>query len=82
MNGYEKLVKIMRSEGSRGNDKTYLKIGVMTSDKTCNIGALELESDDLLIGQHLYGYLDKGDDVLVAKLSSQKYIIIEKVVDI
>ena len=113
MNGYEKLIKTMRAEAGRNNNKGYdLKIAVMTSPTSCSLGQMELDSDDLLIAEHLtkksviktdfdikssggsshtHDWTDKskflsplaeGDVVLIARVSNEKYAIIEKLVEV
>ncbi len=81
MNGYEKLIKTIRAEANR-DKKDVLQLGTMTAKKECTVGSIELDEDDLLVAEHLSGELAKGDTVLVARISEDKFIIIEKVVEI
>lgn len=49
---FAKLLKMMRRQGE-ANNPTGIEIGVMTGAKTCTVGELELDEDDLLIAEHL-----------------------------
>ena len=60
MNGYERIIKMMREQGAVNNPAS-LQLGEMTSAKTCKIGDLKLDADDLLIAQHLTDYEIKID---------------------
>lgn len=55
MNGYERIIKMMREQGAVNNPAS-LQLGEMTSAKTCKIGDLKLDADDLLIAEHLTDY--------------------------
>lgn len=109
MTGYEKLIKMMRSQGAVYNSPG-LRIGVMTSGNTCKIGNLDLDADDLYIAEHLLykqcykvdervtvsnthavSYEDRskyleplksGDMVLAYQINDDKYVIIEKIVEV
>lgn len=52
MNGYEKLIKAMRAEGTKGKTIYQPRIGIMSSEKVCKVGDLDLDEDDLLISSH------------------------------
>lgn len=82
MNGYEKLIKTMRAEADRDRNAFPLKLATMTAKDKCSFGGLELDSDDLLVADHLDGKLEKGDDVLIARVSKEKFVIIERVVEV
>lgn len=60
MNGYERIIKMMREQGAVNNPAS-LQLGEMTSAKTCKVGDLKLDADDLLIAQHLTDYEIKID---------------------
>lgn len=60
MNGYERIINIMREQGAVKNPAS-LQLGEMTSAKTCKIGDLKLDADDLLIAEHLTEYEKKID---------------------
>ncbi len=60
MNGYERIIKMMREQGAVNNPAS-LQLGEMTSAKTCKIGDLKLDADDLLIAEHLTEYEKKVD---------------------
>nr|DAU15111.1 MAG TPA: Protein of unknown function (DUF2577) [Caudoviricetes sp.] len=60
MNGYERIIKMMREQGAVNNPAS-LQLGEMTSAKTCKIGDLKLDADDLLIAEHLTEYEKKID---------------------
>ena len=64
MNGYEKMLKVMREQNQSVSAPC---IGVMTSDSECQLGTLLLDADDLLISSALKGKLEKGDEVLLQK---------------
>lgn len=110
MNGYERIIKMMREQGAVNNPAS-LQLGEMTSSKTCKVGDLKLDADDLLMAQHLTDYeikidieseleastttvsqkdmkikvqgaLEKGDLVLVQRMSDEQYVIIEKLVEV
>lgn len=87
MNGYEKLIKTMREEAGRNQTKYPVKIAVMTSPTTCKYGNMELDSDDLLFAEHLTHsekktILNNGDKVLIAKVSEDKFALIERLVEV
>ncbi|ROR28360.1 hypothetical protein EDD66_105302 [Mobilisporobacter senegalensis] len=88
MNGYEKLIKIMRNTGSTSNN---VFLVTMESSNSCYLNNLKLEKDDLFISQHLVtGWyidpetfikpLEKGDMVILMKLDETKYVVIGRVV--
>jgi hypothetical protein len=52
MNGMEKLIKVMRKEGSRNNPDP-LVLGEMTAKDKVEIKGMEFEGDDLYIAEHL-----------------------------
>lgn len=60
MNGYERIIKMMREQGAVNNPAS-LKLGEMTSAKSCKVGDLKLDADDLLIAEHLTDYEIKID---------------------
>lgn len=49
---FAKLLKMMQRQGE-ANNPTGIEIGVMTGAKTCTVGELELDEEDLLIAEHL-----------------------------
>lgn len=112
----EKLINIIRMEGSRKNTPA-LTLGEMISKNQCQVGENILEADDLYIAEHLVNAyevaitldavpayistqasstpvwiknqkatvqrsLKKGDVVLLYPISTEKYVIIEKVVSL
>lgn len=79
MNGYEKLISIIRQEAKRNQETYRIKRGTMTSAKTCTIGELELDEDDLIKADI---ELKKGDEVLIVKLSENTWAILCKVVNV
>lgn len=81
MNGYEKMLKVMREQ--RSDTSAYApKIATMLSEKTCTVSGLELDEEDLLVSASLKGKLEKGDEVVVFRISEEVYVILEKVVEI
>lgn len=77
MNGYEKLIQVMRKEAERNKNIT-MCIGEMTGRYTCKVKEMDLDADDLMIAAGLE--LEAGDEVLVTRVTEDKYIIIAKVV--
>lgn len=55
MNGYERIITLMREQGAKHNAAP-LQIGEMVSKTTCKIGDIKLEKDDYLIAEHLTDY--------------------------
>lgn len=53
MNGYEKLITLIRNEIERKS--VGLRIGTMASDTECRIGEIVLSKDDLYIAENLVG---------------------------
>lgn len=60
MNGYERIITMMREQGAVNNPAS-LQLGEMTSAKACKIGDLKLDADDLLFARHLTDYEIKID---------------------
>ena len=94
MNGYEKIITIMRQQKGETNN---IKIGTMDSENSCVIGKLKLSSDDLLVSEHLktgYCYknkdnqevivdpLKKGDAVALYRVDEDTYLVIERLVEL
>lgn len=80
MNAYEKMLMIMREQGKRENPDTP-KMAEMASDSTVKTGSLFLDEEDLLVNSNLKGKLEKGDTVLIQKVSEDTYVILVKVVE-
>lgn len=80
MNAYEKMLMIMREQGKRENPDTP-KMAEMASDSTVKMGSLFLDEEDLLVNSNLKGKLEKGDTVLIQKVSEDTYVILAKVVE-
>lgn len=111
MDGYEKILKTIRSESKRDTSNP-LRIAVMTSKTSCDMGGIELEQDDLYFAEHLLKKsvydldfeiaasggdshshewkdtskyiqpLKSGDLVLLAKVSEEKFVVLEKIVEV
>jgi hypothetical protein len=60
MNGYERIINMMREQGAVKNPAS-LQLGEMTSATSCKVGDLKLDADDLLIPEHLTDYEIKID---------------------
>ena len=75
IDAYEKIIMTMRNQSSK---ESPFALGVMDTARTCKIGALSLDDDDLykLDGAEVA----KDDTVLLAKIDDS-YIILGKVVD-
>lgn len=52
MNGYERIIHLMREQGAAKNPAS-LKLGEMTGDTSVKVNDLELDGDDLIIAEHL-----------------------------
>ncbi len=81
MNGYEKMITLMRQQGEVRN-MPVPRLAEMTGPETCDIGGMELDREDFLVAEHLKGQLKKGDTVLVQCVNEEKYAIIERMVDL
>lgn len=91
--GYEKLIKAMKHLNS---DKRNIYLATMKSENSCKLNNITLDHDDLLIAEHLTtGYIRKegfeyveisklnpGDMVLVLKLNDEKYVIVERLMEV
>ena len=53
MDAYEKLIKTMRDEASKGVDMPSYGMAVMTGADSLSYNGLELEVDDIIIPDHL-----------------------------
>lgn len=80
MNSYERMLMIMREQGKKGSPDTP-KMAEMASDSTVKTGTLLLDEEDLLVDSNLKGKLEKGDAVLIQKVSEDTYVILAKVVE-
>lgn len=78
MDPYEKLIKTIRQEGERGNNKSPFKLVQMTSSNTLSIDGQEFDSEDLYFMSGLE--LKKDDYVLITQISDEKFVVIGKVV--
>jgi hypothetical protein len=84
---YEKLIQNIKKINKQ-EQTTYL--GRMISDTVCDINGLRLDNSDLVYAQHLItgyqgveetiGTLKAGDLVVVLKISSSKFAVIERMV--
>lgn len=81
MDGFEKLIKVIRSEANRNRDAYPVKLGYMKENNCCMAAGLELEPEDLMVAEHLEGKLEKDDVVLVVQISEGMFAIIERVVE-
>lgn len=80
MNGYEKIVSMMRKAGSKDNPES-VQIAYMTEEKECETeNGLELDEEDLIIAEHV-GTLKAGDEVALIRISEESYLIFAKVVE-
>lgn len=83
-----RLLSIMREQGKKDNPET-LVLGTMTSSNSCTVGELPLDSDDLLIAEHLTtGYHKavnsnnpslKNDSTFVNPLKKGDQVVLMKV---
>lgn len=81
MNGYERIITLMRQQGGV-NNLPVPGLAEMRSPDECDIGDMVLDSDDLLVADHLKGKLEKGDTVLVQRVNDEYYVIIERLVEL
>ena len=81
MNGYTKLLKIMREQSKKGEEANYM-FAKITSSTRCKIGSIELDKDYLLFNEQTLGNLKKGDMVLLLQLSNNKFVVMAKVVSV
>jgi hypothetical protein len=77
VNSYERLLKIMRHQGKKGNNTGLQMARVVQDQVLCN--ELKLDPEDYYIADGLV--LNDGDMVLVYQISDDRYIIICKVVN-
>jgi hypothetical protein len=78
--GYERMIKRMRSEGSRSQGSGIVLATMQSADKV-KIGDLTLDySDGDFVKAESIESLSKGDDVLAYRLSDDLYAVICKVV--
>ena len=83
MNGYEKIVTMMQKAASKNGDiNSPFILGEMTDAKTCDIGDIVLDEDDLLVNAELKDNLAAGDTVLINRLDEDDFIILCKVEEI
>ena len=78
MNGYEKIVTLMKK--TNANKQNVVAVGEMVNSTECKIGELTLDGDDYLIAEHLKDNLNTGDTVVVLRYSEEIYLIMERVV--
>ena len=82
MNGFEKLIKVIREESGRDTDPFPLKLGVISiegSKRFVNYKGIRLEKDDFYFPINFWNYLEAGDLVLFSRVSDDKFAIITKV---
>lgn len=78
MNGYEKIVNMMKESGE--GDGSPIILGEMKDNTVCKIGKLELDPDDYLINADIKDKLKEGDSVVLIRYTEDEYIILAKVV--
>lgn len=90
MDGYDKLINTIKNLNPKGKN---IYITTMDSPTSCKVNNLPLESDDLLIAEHLTtGWLKdggtfieplkEGDIVLLIRLDDTRYIVLERLVSV
>ena len=77
MNGYERMVKLMKETG-KIDEKDKLRLGTMLDSERVRIGELVLDREDYMKSAHLTN-LAKGDTMVVYRLD-KTYLLLEKVV--
>lgn len=78
MNGYEKIVSMMKKSGEV--DSSPIILGEMKDNTVCKIGKLELDPDDYMINEDIKDKLKAGDSVVLIRHTEDMYIILAKVV--
>lgn len=76
MNSYERIMEIMRKQGSRDNPRE-MQLGIVKDGKVL-CGGQKLEKDDYLMADGLK--INDDDTVLIYQISDSQYVIICKVV--
>lgn len=76
MNGYEKIANMIKNQS---NTASNIFLTTMESANSCTVNNLPLDSDDLLVSDHLTD-LKQGDLVVIVRLNDEKYAILERVV--
>lgn len=80
MNEYEEFINIIRKQGMYFNPPS-IKIGKMTNKTCIKVKEQNLDEDDYILSDHIYGTLNKDDEVvLVFCCDINKYIVMAKVV--
>lgn len=79
MNGYERILEIMRNQGKKDNPPV-LQLANVESEGIVKIGTLTLDEDDYVKADTIKE-LTTGDTVLIYQISDNKYVIICKVVN-
>lgn len=67
MNPYEEILSVINTQSNRGN-RPLIQLGIMDSPKTCSIGTLLLEEEDIMVME----YLKTGYHKAVDELQPQK----------
>lgn len=78
MNGYERMLEIMRKQGKKDN-AAGLQFAVVQESGAVKLKGLTLEKDDYYVMENM-SELNKGDMVIIYQISDSRYIIIGKVV--
>lgn len=78
MNGYERLLEVMRKQGKKDNPPL-LQLADVESDEIVKLGTLSLSKDDYVKADTI-SELQSGDTVLMYQISDNQYIMICKVV--
>lgn len=78
MNGYEKILDIMKKQARKEKEEG-MRIAVVVEDAKIKFGELILDPDDYLVAESVME-LSNGDSVLIYPISDSKYIVICKVV--
>ena len=78
MNGYERMLEIMRKQGRKDN-AAGLQLAVVQESGAVKLKGMTLEKDDYYVMEHM-SELNKGDMVIIYQISDSRYIIIGKVV--
>lgn len=80
INSYEKLAKMMNNKAR----ESAFFIGRMDGKDTCKVNELPLGKEDLYINDYYMQSgtrpLEKGDIVVLAKINSEKYAVLCRVV--
>lgn len=78
MTPYEKIVKRMRIEGMRNNEKG-MQYAEAVSSSVIKVGDTRMDKDFFTVAEHV-GKIKKGDILICCKMEEDMYVVLGKVV--